>query len=149
MSVTPNFVPRDFKTINILLTVNNAERALRFYNNAFGAEITEKLVDPEGLVRYAEMKIEDMTIMLSEDKNFAGASGVTFKIYTGDAEGLYESVVMAGAEEKSKIEPMLFGDRGGKVLDPFGYEWIIATHMEDVSASELHRRFDKQFAVNS
>lgn len=148
MSVTPNYVPRDFKTINIQLTVNSADRALRFYNNAFGAEITEKLVDPEGIVRYAEIKIEDTTIMLTEDKSFSGACGVTFKIYTGDAEGLYEAAVMAGAQEKSKIEPLLFGDRAGKVLDPFGYEWIIATHMEDVSASELHRRFDQQFAVN-
>lgn len=149
MSVTPNYVPRNFKTINILLTVNNAERALRFYNNAFGAEITEKLVDPEGIVRYAEMKIEDTTIMLTEDRHFSGASGVTFQIYTGDAEGLYEAVVMAGAEEKSKIQPMLSGDRGGKVLDPFGYEWIIATHMEDLTPTELRHRFEQQFSVNN
>lgn len=146
MSVTPNFVPRAFKTINIFLRVNNAEKALRFYNNAFGAEIIEKLVDPEGIVQYAEIKIEDTIVMLTEDRNFEGAKGVTFQIYTGDAEGLYESLMMAGAKEISKIHPMLFGDRGGTVMDPFGYEWRVCTHMEDLSPNEIKKRFDQLFS---
>lgn len=143
MSVTPNYVPRNFKTVNIILTVNDAERALRFYNNAFGAEITEKLIDTEGLVRYAEFKIDDTIIMLTEDKNFSGARGVAFKIYTGDAEGFYENSVLAGAEEMEQISPDINGDRSGKVRDPFGYEWIIATHMEDVTSVELRHRFEQ------
>lgn len=145
MSVTPNYVPRDFKTINILLTVNDGEHALRFYNNAFGAEITEKLVAPDGVIQYAELKIEDTIIMLREDKAFEGARGVQFQIYTGDAEGMFESAVTSGATEISKIHEQFYGDRSGRVRDPFGYEWIIATHMEDLPPKELKRRFDEMF----
>jgi PhnB protein len=128
MSVTPNYVPRDFKTINVLLTVREGEKALRFYNSAFGAEITEKHVDPEGIIQYAEIKIEDTTLMLSENKNFEGARGVTLQIYTGDAEALIESAISAGATLVSPVHEMFFGDRAGRVMDPFGYEWIITTH---------------------
>lgn len=146
MSVTPNYVPRDFKTINFLMKVNDGERALRFYNDAFGAEVTEKLVDPKGIIQYAELKIDDTIIMLKEDRSFQGASGVTLQIYTGDAEALFESALKAGATEVSGIHEQFFGDRAGRVKDPFGYEWVIATHMEDVPAKELKRRFDQIFS---
>lgn len=146
MSVMPNYVPRDFKTINFLMTVNDGERALRFYNNAFGAEVTEKLKDPNGIIRYAEFKIDDTIIMLTEDRDFEGAKGITLQIYTGDAEGLFESAIMAGAVEVSEIHKQFFGDRAGRVRDPFGYEWIISTHMEDVPPNELKKRFDQKFS---
>jgi len=146
MSVAPNYVPRDFKTINFLLKVNDGEKALRFYNAAFGAEVIEKLVDPKGIIQYAEIKIDDTIIMLREDKNFQGASGVILQIYTGDAEGLFESVLKAGGVEVSGIHEQFFGDRAGRVKDPFGYEWVIATHMEDVPSKELKKRFDQTFS---
>lgn len=149
MSIVPNFVPRNYKTINILLTVNDGERALKFYNNAFAADITEKLVDDSGIIRYAEFKIEDTLVMLTEDKNFKGSSGVTFQIYTGDAEGLMEALKMAGATELSPVHKQFFGDRAGRVKDPFGYEWVIATHMEDVTSSEMHKRFHEMFKSTS
>lgn len=143
MSVTPNYVPRHFKTINVLLKVNDAERALRFYNNGFGAEVVEKLVDSEGVIKYAEIQIEDTILMITEDKNVGSISGIVLQIYTGDAEGLYEAVVMAGAEELTPITKQFYGDRLGTVRDPFGIEWAIATHMEDVPPNELKRRFDE------
>lgn len=148
MTVTPNFVPRNFKTVNIILTVNDGEKALAFYNSAFGAEITEKLIDDEGLIKYAEFRIEDTILMLREDKNFEGPRGVTFQIYTGDVEGLVESLKMAGAIEIEAIHEQLLGDRAGKLRDPFGFEWVIATHVEDLSVNELHKRFHAQFSEN-
>jgi PhnB protein len=146
MSLSPNYVPRDFKTINFLLKVNDGEKALRFYNAAFGAEITEKLVDSAGIIQYAEIKIDDTTIILSEDRNFHGAIGMTLQIYTGDAEALLESVIKAGGIEICGIHRDFFGNRSGRVKDPFGYEWIVATHMEDVAPKELKRRFDQAFS---
>lgn len=142
MSIVPNYVPRDSKTINIFLTVNDGEKALRFYNNAFGAEITQKLVDPNGIIQYAEIKIEDTVIMLYEDKNFSNPKGVTIQMYTGDVEGLYESAIMAGAEEVSKVEMQFYGDRAGKIRDPFGYEWLLATRVETLAPNELKERFN-------
>lgn len=146
MSVTPNYVPRNFKTINVLLKVNDGEKALRFYNNAFGAEILEKLVDSEGIIQYAEIKIEDTILMLTEDKWFSEPRGIVLQIYTGDAEGLFESATMAGAEELSPISKHFYGDRSGRVKDPFGYEWVISTHMEDVPPQELRKRFESLYS---
>lgn len=153
MSIMPNFVPRDYKTVNVQLVVKDAERALKFYNNAFAAEITMKLVSPEGKVIHAEMKIEDTIIMLSEEDSrynlspeTTGSTGVVIQLYTGDAEGLFEAAIMAGAKEIFPVKEQFYGDRAGRVQDPFGHQWIIATHMEDVPPKELHKRFNELYS---
>lgn len=146
MSVMPNYVPRSFKTINLLLKVSDGERALRFYNNAFGAEIIDKMVDGDGIIQYAEFKIDDTIVMLTEDKTFTKANGVVIQLYTGDAEAVFDSALMAGAEKIHPIEKHFYGDRSGKVKDPFGYEWVISTHMEDVPPNEIKKRFDSLYS---
>jgi PhnB protein len=141
MSITPNFVPREYKTLNILLSVNGAEDALRFYNSAFGAEVIMKLQDANGVVRHSEIKIDDTIIMLAESEGPTNGNGVIFKLYTGDASFLMESAIKAGCEQVSPLEVEINGDRSGKIKDPFGYQWIISTHIEDVTAKEMQRRF--------
>lgn len=156
MSVTPNYVPRDFKTVNVFLIVKDAEKALRFYNNAFGAEVTMKLTDPDGKIVHAEMKIEDTIIMMAEEEGSktlspesTGNPGVIIQLYTGDAEGLFESAIKAGAEVVFPLQSQFYGDRAGRVKDPFGHQWIIATHEEDVSPKEMHRRFTELYSTNT
>lgn len=152
MSITPNYVPREYKTFNIILVVKDAHRALKFYNNAFGAEITMCFEDNDKRVIRAEMKIEDTIIMLMEENaetlspQTLGGTGVLVQIYTGDAEGLYEAAIMAGAKEIGPIKEQFYGDRSGRVIDPFGHQWVIATHMEDVPARELQKRFHELYS---
>ncbi len=153
MSVTPNYVPRTYKTINPLLVVKDARRALRFYNNAFGAETLMELVEPSGRVAHAEMRIEDTVLLLAEEDpryqlspESTGGAGVILQIYTGDVEGLFEAAVMAGAREVFPVREQFYGDRSGRVIDPFGHQWIIATHTEDVPPNEVKRRFDQLYS---
>lgn len=145
MSVTPNYVPREYKTINVMLVVKDAHKALKFYNNAFAAEITMQLEDPSGKVIHAEMKIDDTIIMLTEGEESVD-SGIILQIYTGDAEALFESAIKAGANEVFPIKEQFYGDRAGRVKDPFGHQWIIATHIEDVTSRELQKRFNELYS---
>jgi PhnB protein len=98
------------------------------------------------------MKIEDTIIMLTEENAQAlspqtlGGTGVLIQIYTGDAEGLFEAALMAGAKEIEPIKEQFYGDRSGRVIDPFGHQWIIATHIEDVPARELQKRFHELYS---
>ena len=153
MSIMPNYVPREYKTVNVMLIVKDAHKALKFYNNAFAAEIMMELKSPEGVVVHAEIKIEDTIIMLAEEDpryNLSpaslGGTGVVIHLYTGDAEGLFEGAMMAGAEEIFPVKEQFYGDRAGRVKDPFGHHWIIATHMEDVPAKEMQRRFNELYS---
>lgn len=145
MTVTPNYVPREYKTINVYLLVSDAEKALKFYNMAFGAEVTMKLVDPEGIIVHAEMRIEDTIIMLSQDASFTGTSGIMLQLYTGDVEKVFESALLAGAKEIEPIKNQFYGDRAGKIQDPFGHQWKLATRVEEVPPRELYKRFNELY----
>jgi PhnB protein len=152
MSITPNYVPRQYKTISIQLVVKDAHKALAFYNSAFGAETIMLLEDPHGKVVHAEMQIEDIVLMLSEEDPYInqspatlGGTGVVIQLYTGSAEGVFEAAIRAGAEEIFPIKEQFYGDRAGRVKDPFGHHWIIATHIEDVPPKELQKRFNELY----
>jgi PhnB protein len=146
MSITHNYVPREYKTLNILLVVPDAHRALKFYNEAFAAEVVMKLEDPNGVIIHAEMKIDDTIIMLAEDPNASSGSGIVLQLYTGDAEALFESALKSGCQEVFPLKEQFYGDRAGRVQDPFGFQWIIATHTEDVPARELQKRFNDLYS---
>lgn len=151
MSVTPNYVPREFKTINVFLFVKNAHEALKFYNSAFDAEVVNKFESADGYIVHAQMKIDDTIIFVAEatDKlpmDPEANSGVVIQIYTGDAEGMFENAIKAGATEVQPIQEQFYGDRSGIVRDPFGHMWVIATHMEDVPPNELKKRFDQLYS---
>lgn len=146
MSITPNYVPRGYKTINVFLLVKHAEKAIEFYNSAFGADVEMVLKDPDGKIVHAELKIADTTIMLAEDPDSnPKSSNVVLQIYVGDVEGIFEDAVNAGAEVIRPIKHEFYGDRVGKIRDPFGHEWLISTHMEDLSANEIQHRFNDMF----
>ncbi len=145
MSVLPNYVPRAYNTITINLIVPDADKAIKFYNSAFDAELLLKLEDPNGRVLHAELKIDGTIIMLSEGEVTGGENPVILLLYTGDVEGLWEQAISAGAQEVSPITVEFYGDRAGKLKDPFGFYWRLATHMEDVPPRELQNRFHELF----
>lgn len=153
MSVMPNYVPREYKTVNVMLIVKDADKALRFYNSAFEAEVVMELKDANGFVVHAEIRIDDTIIMLAQENpeynlspESAGSTGVVIQLYTGDVEYLFNAAIRAGAEEIFPIKEQFYGDRAGRVKDPFGHHWIIATHVEDVTPKELQRRFHELYS---
>ena len=71
-------------------------------------------------------------------------------MYVTDADAAFERAVEAGATVTMPLADMFWGDRYGKLVDPFGHEWSVATHIEDVTPDEMERRFQaemKKFAA--
>lgn len=153
MSIIPNYVPNHYKTVNVMLTVRGAERALEFYNRAFGAEVETVLKDKEGKIIHAEFKIADTIIMLAEEvpgvnlgPQTLGGSAITLQVYTGDVEGMFEDALDAGAQLIFPIKKQFYGDRSGKIRDPFGHEWVLSTHMEDLTAKQIQQLFNELYS---
>jgi uncharacterized glyoxalase superfamily protein PhnB len=103
---------------------------------------------PGGKIMHAELRIGDSTIMLNDEfpemgaKSPAGIGGspVTMHIYVEDADALWKRAVAAGATVAMPLADMFWGDRYGKLVDPFGHHWSIGTHLEDLSHEEVARR---------
>lgn len=140
-------IPNGYTTVTPYLKIKGASQAIEFYKKAFGAEELFRMPMPDGKVGHAELKIGNSFIMLGDEAPQWGVfgpgekgAGVGIHLYVENCDALMERAVAAGAKVSMPLADMFWGDRFGKVVDPFGHEWSIATHKEDVSPEECARR---------
>jgi PhnB protein len=143
MAVQP--IPAGYHSITPHIVVHDAVAAIDFYTRAFGAEVLCRMAAPNGKIMHAEIKIGDSIIMLGEEMrecgNLAptslGGTPFAMHLYVQNADEAFERAVLAGATIKMPIQEMFWGDRFGKVTDPFGHQWSLATHVKDVTPAEM------------
>ena len=146
--MTPNVdpIPKGFHTISAHLVVRDAVRAIEFYKKAFGAEESYRMPGPDGrTIMHALLRIGDSSLMLGDEFPDMGAkspqtyggSPVTIHLYVRDADAAFKRAVTAGATVRMPLADMFWGDRYGRLADPFGHEWSVATHTRDVPPQEM------------
>jgi uncharacterized glyoxalase superfamily protein PhnB len=126
----------------------DARKAIEFYKRAFGAVELVTMPGPDGKgVMHAEVRIGDSIIMIGEENpqeacksaETMGGSPVSFYIYVKNADAAFRRAIEAGAESRMPVEDMFWGDRAGTVQDPFGYSWMLATHIKDLTMPEIQQ----------
>lgn len=148
MAVKP--IPDGYHSITPYLIIKGAAQALEFYNKAFGAREIMRVPGANGTVGHAEIQIGDSKLMLADecpDMEFLsptsrGGSSVSLLIYVEDVDNRFNQAVAAGAKVIRPLQDQFYGDRSGTIEDPFGHQWSIATHIEDVSMEEIQKRMD-------
>lgn len=146
MPVAP--IPPGYHSVTPYLVVNDAAAALDFYKRAFNAEEVMRLPTPDGKIGHAEVKIGDSHVMLADEFPHWGRVGpktlgntpVSLMIYVEDVDARFEQAVNAGATVLRPVVNQFYGDRSGSLEDPFGHQWTIGTHVEDVPNDEIARR---------
>ncbi len=139
-------VPAGHHTVTPYLIVAAATALLSFLERAFGAEIMGSHTDPAGRVIHAEVRIGDSRVMLGESTGEWPATRAMLHLYVDDADAWFRRAVDAGARALREPRDEPYGDRSGGVEDAEGNQWWIATHVEDVSAEELERRYARAAA---
>ncbi len=149
MSVKP--IPDGYHNLTPYMTVRDAARAIEFYKQAFGAVEKGVMHGPDGKIMHAELRIGDSIFMLADEfpqygalsPQSTGGSGMGLHIYTEDVDGAFDRAVKAGATVEMPVSDMFWGDRYGKLGDPFGHKWSIATHKRDMSGDEMAQEMKK------
>ena len=153
MAVKP--IPEGFNTVSAYLVVRDVEQALEFYQKAFGAERCMLMKSPDGKsVMHAEMRIGSSMVMLSQENlqwgqksvETFGGSPVALHLYVEDVDKAFQRAQAAGCQEIAPLMDAFWGDRYGKLQDPFGLQWGLATHKEDVNEAECAKRAAAWFA---
>ena len=142
-----NPVPEDMHSVTPHLICAGAAEAIEFYKKAFGAVEAARLPGPGGKLMHAMIRIGDSAVMLVDEMPEWGALGpkslngspVTIHLYVENADATFERAVKAGAKVTMPLADQFWGDRYGKLVDPFGHHWSIATHVRDVSMEEAQQ----------
>jgi PhnB protein len=155
MTKATNPIPKGYHTITPSVTCRDAAKAIDFYKKAFGAQELMRMPSPDGTkVSHAEIKIGDSVVFVSDE--FPGMSAApsptstpsySLFLYVADVDSVFNRAVSAGARADMPMQDMFWGDRFGKLTDPFGHEWSVATHIEDVPPAEMGKRAQEAMAA--
>lgn len=145
MKVKP--IPDDMHRITPHLICAGAAKAIEFYKKAFGAVEEARLPGQDGRLMHAVIRIHGDAVMLVDEMPEWGAlspkslkgSPVTLHLYVEDVDAFVKRALDAGAKLTMPVQDMFWGDRYGKIEDPFGHHWSVATHVRDVSLEEAQK----------
>jgi len=149
-------VPEGMHSITPHLICAGAAEAIEFYKKAFGAVEEARLPGPGGKLMHAMIRIGDSAVMLVDEmpewcamgpKSLKG-SPVTIHLYVENADATFERAVKAGAKVTMPLADQFWGDRYGKLEDPFGHHWSVATHVRDVSMEEAQQAMKTMASQN-
>jgi PhnB protein len=138
-------IPEGMRSITPHIVCAGAAEAIEFYKKAFGAVEISRLPGDGGKLMHAEIRIGDSVVMLVDESPEWGMIGpkslkgspVTIHLYVDDVDAVVQQAVQAGAKVTVPVEDMFWGDRYGKLEDPFGHQWSVATHLREVSPEEI------------
>ena len=147
-------IPEGYHSVPPYLCIGGAAEAIEFYKKAFGAKELSRMPAPGGKIGHAEVQIGDSHVMLADEfpemgfrsPKSIGGTPVMMHLYVEDVDAAVTRAASAGAKVVRAVEDQFYGDRGGKIEDPFGHSWYVSTHVEDVSPEELEKRAAAMFA---
>jgi PhnB protein len=155
MTTPVKAIPDGHHSVTPYLIVHDADAAICFYKQAFGAAEVARFPGPDGKgILHAVIKLGDSLVYLSDEfpkmggrsPRTLGGTTAGIHLYVEDVDTVFRQAVAAGAEPRVPVMDIFWGDRYGRLVDPFGYEWAVATHKEDVSPEEIGRRAQAFFA---
>ena len=126
----------------------NLYGALEFYKRALGAREVMRMAAPGGKIGHAEIRIGDSFIMLSDEfpgtstkapTSLGGTTG-SLMVYLPNVDVAFKKAIDAGCKSIMAPADMFWGDRLGKLEDPYGNQWALATHKEDVPPKQMAER---------
>jgi PhnB protein len=144
------YIPEGYNAVMPALAIKNATAAIEWYEEVFGAKEKMRFNNPDGTIAHSEITIGDTVVMVSEEnpqynkspKTLNGNS-VNLCVYVQDVDAVVKKAIDSGANILIPVADQFYGDRSGRIEDPFGYIWIVSTHIKDVSEEEMKKAMDE------
>jgi PhnB protein len=147
-------IPDNYHSLTPNLVCRNAAQAIEFYKAVFGAKELVRMSGPGGKIMHADLQIGDSHFFVNDPMSTNLPTGpepgtsnpMSLHVYVEDVDTIFNRAVEGGARVDMAVQDMFWGDRFGRLTDPFGQQWGIATHKEDVAPEEMKRRQEAFFA---
>ena len=148
LTMKANPIPTNYPQLCASIATRDTAGAIEFYKQAFGAKVRMCLKEPGGRIGHAELEFGSGLLMLSDKyegfnnspDDADGKTTVVLHLYVEDVDATLDRAVAAGAKLTMPAKDQFYGDRSGRIVDPFGHVWAIATHVADVSMEEMEKK---------
>jgi PhnB protein len=144
-----NYIPEGFHALTPMLAIRQADKAIEWYKNALNATEINRLTEPDGKIAHAELKISDAVFMIAEESSdynkspdTLGGTSIILNVYVPNVDEIFDRSVKNGATIIFPVNDQFYGDRAGRIQDPFGHMWIISTHLKTVTPAEMQKQMD-------
>ncbi len=154
MAAKAQAIPKGHHTVTPSLFVAGAAKAIDFYKKALGAEEVMRFPAPDGTIMHAEIRIGDSIIMLGDEMPDQGGRGpksiggtpVSFFVFGENVDAAWKRAVDAGAKPIVPLADQFWGDRTGCLEDPFGHQWWLAQHIQDLTPEQIRKNAESFFS---
>ncbi|WP_262849786.1 VOC family protein [Mumia quercus] len=138
--MTTTRIPADYGAVSPYVCVRGAAEFVDFMVAAFGAVERGRFTLPDGRLGHAEVLIGDRVVMAFDAAPQWPDCIALLSLYVEDVDATFDAALTAGAKVVTPLADDAFGSRGGRVRDPFGNIWWLASHLEDLTPEEMERR---------
>ena len=135
-----NAIPENYRRITPALVVRDANQAIEFYAEVFGARERMRFPGPDGSVAHAELEIGDSVLMVEDESPGRGTQApppgglpgtpVFHYLFVTDVDAVVAHAAELGATVVRQPENQFYGDRDAFLIDPYGHGWTVGTHLE-------------------
>ena len=146
-------IPQGYHSVTPSFTFKDSQKAIDFYKKAFNAKVLDLFPNPTGKgLMHAAIQIGDSILMMGDENpncksaESIGVSPMSLFLYVADVDATFKQAVAAGALVFMPVMEMFWGDRAGSLKDPFGYNWMIATHKRDMTQDQIKKEAEAFFA---
>lgn len=139
-------IPEGYHQVTPWIIVKDSARLIDFLKEVFGAEETEgsRVYNQDGTIGHVEVRIGDSVVMMFDAKDTWPPTPAFFRLYVEDGDAVYQRALKAGATAVTEMTKLFFGDRVGRVRDPWGNIWWIQERIEEVDFAEMMKRAEEQ-----
>lgn len=139
--MTTNTVLEGYTTVTPWIISHDTPGLIDYLERAFDAEELARVLNPDGTVGHAEVRIGDAIVMMFDAKPHWPATPAFMRVYVEDADAVHRDAVAAGGTSITEVTHLFFGDRVGRVRDPLGNVWWIQERVEeDLTPEEMQER---------
>lgn len=146
-----SYVPQGYNAITPGLAFQSTAAAIEWYKNVFGAKEKSRMENPDKTLAHAELQVGDSLLFLADENpqfnnkspKKTNGNSINLYLYVPDVDATIKKAQANKARVIQTPEDMFYGDRCGRIEDPFGYEWTVATHVKDVSEAEMKKAMEK------
>jgi PhnB protein len=144
---TESHIPKGRSALTPMLAVRNCDKAIEWYKTVLKATELNRLTDGDGKIAHADLQISDCILMLAEEHpdynkspDQLNGTSIILNLYVPDVDATVNLAIKEGARLIFPVKDQFYGDRAGRIQDPFGHMWIISKHIQNVTAADMQKQ---------